>query len=125
MHPPGPHDEQSDHDGGHQVGGEEGGGVEHLLHPADPVHHDQAPAPEQHLGVLVRLRPVQVIFKFNSKQKIVECLLAARDPTECGSYLGALVCDGGIVGNCGGKLLHSNPLQTEAPWKCQGCGKVI
>jgi len=46
-----------------------------------------------------------------------------RDPTECDSYLGALVCDGGLVRNCGGKLLHSNPLQTEAPWKCQSCGK--
>ena len=51
--------------------------------------------------------------------------LVPRDPAECGSYLGALVCDGGIVRNCGGKLLHSNPLQTEAPWKCQSCGKVI
>lgn len=48
-----------------------------------------------------------------------------RDPTECDSYLGALVCDGGAdsVGVCGGRLLQSNPLQTESPWKCQHCGK--
>ena len=106
------------------MGGEEGGGVDHLLHPADPVHHDQAPDSQQHLGVLVRVRAVQVIFKLNGTQKIME-YLAVRDPTECESYIGALVCDGGAVRNCGGKLLHSNPLQTEAPWKCQGCGKVI
>ena len=71
MHPPNPHDEQCD-DGGDQVGCEEGGGVDHLLHPADPVHHDQAPDSQQHLGVLVRVRAVQVAFKLNGTQKIMD-----------------------------------------------------
>jgi hypothetical protein len=42
-----------------------------------------------------------------------------RDPTECGSYLGALACD---RQRCGGRLLHWTPLDLEAAWQCDVCG---
>ena len=110
------------------MGREEGRRADDVVHPADPGDGHQEAASEQHLGVLVRLLQVQVSRRrrLGKVDEQGDGLLVFRDPTECDSYLGALVCDGGAdsVGVCGGRLLQSNPLQTESPWKCQHCGKV-
>ena len=42
------------------------------------------------------------------------------DPTEFGTYISALVCS-----KCGGKMLHSNPLDQDAPFRCEKCAHTL
>ncbi|XP_040570990.1 SET domain-containing protein SmydA-8 [Lepeophtheirus salmonis] len=46
------------------------------------------------------------------------CCKRCADPTECGSYLGALLCS-----SCKSVVLPINPLETESNWACKGCSK--
>eukprot|EP00096_Caligus_rogercresseyi_P009927 TRINITY_DN3476_c0_g1_i1.p1 TRINITY_DN3476_c0_g1~~TRINITY_DN3476_c0_g1_i1.p1 ORF type:complete len:511 (+),score=63.35 TRINITY_DN3476_c0_g1_i1:134-1666(+) len=50
-----------------------------------------------------------------------DCLCKrCEDPTECGSYLGALLCS-----QCKSTILPIDPLVTESDWKCHGCGEEM
>ena len=52
---------------------------------------------------------------------LLSFLPPTRDPTECGTYLGALQCS---RTRCGGRLISPRPLEQEEPWQCDSCGEV-
>jgi len=54
-----------------------------------------------------------------SKCFMCRCLRCA-DPTEFGTLLSALNCS-----KCGGTMLSSNPLDADAPFRCQKCGHTL
>lgn len=50
--------------------------------------------------------------------KCFDCLCQrCRDPTECGTYIGSLLCS-----RCrSGKLLSDNPFDSSSDWSCENC----
>ncbi|KAF4526095.1 hypothetical protein B566_EDAN007589 [Ephemera danica] len=54
--------------------------------------------------------------------KCFDCTCArCSDPTEFGTFVGAIVCS-----KCNqGKVISTEPLKIQAPWKCNSCGNEI
>ena len=54
---------------------------------------------------------------------LFDCSCArCRDPTELGTHFGSLVC---ARARCGGAVVSCRPLDTEAQWQCQSCGRAL
>ena len=54
---------------------------------------------------------------------LFDCSCArCSDPTELGTHYGSLVC---ARARCGGAVVSSRPLDTEAQWQCQSCGLAL
>ena len=43
------------------------------------------------------------------------------DPSECGSFLSAILCNEGSPRKCGGIVLSADPTQGDSDWVCQDC----